>query len=291
MTPPLAEPNGEPSSHDPAVGLLDRLVRDALDQGYLEAAARRAASPLEPSAGSSRTRQVVAAAGLALVGLLVTVAAVQHQVGAPEAAQRKQELAGAIADADARLDGLESQLAAASAEVVALRQSALSSNAEGRAVQAQIDRLGPSVGTVAVSGPGVVVTVDDAPPDADAIAAGEPDLGRILDRDLQLLVNGLWQSGAEAIDINGQRLTSLTAIRGAGGAVLVNYRPLERPYVVTAIGDPATLGPLFRAGSGGVELETLRQTYGVRYELQTKDQLTVPEEQGLMLRYAKEDLG
>ena len=267
-------------------------MRDALDQGYLEAAARRTATaPDEARAGDTRARHLVAAVGLFLVGLVITVAAVQAHVGAPEAAQRKLELAGAIADADTRLDELEAQLAAASAEVAALRESVLSSGAEGQALQAEIDQLGPSVGTVAVTGPGVVVTVDDAPPDQQALEAGEPDLGRVLDRDLQVIVNGLWESGAEAIDINGQRLTSLTAIRGAGDAVLVNYRPLERPYVVTAIGDPATLGPRFSAGQGGVELETLRQTYGVRYELTTEDQLIVPQEQSLMLRYAKEDVG
>ena len=47
-------------------------------------------------------------------------------------------------------------------------------------------------------------------------------------RDLQIVVNGLWASGAEAVSVNGQRLTSKAAIRFAGQAILVNYRPLTR---------------------------------------------------------------
>ena len=36
---------------------------------------------------------------------------------------------------------------------------------------------------------------------------------------------------------NGQRLTALSAVRGAGEAITVNFRSLRRPYVVEAIGD------------------------------------------------------
>ena len=54
-------------------------------------------------------------------------------------------------------------------------------------------------------------------------------------------MNGLWTAGAEAISINGQRLTVLTAIRNGGPVINVNSRPLAPPYTVQAIGDPRTL--------------------------------------------------
>ncbi len=73
-----------------------------------------------------------------------------------------------------------------------MRTARLSSGTEGQALQDQLEDLGVSVGTVAAVGPGVVVTVDDAPVDTEALAQGEPDLGRVLDRDLQIVVNGLW---------------------------------------------------------------------------------------------------
>ena len=75
--------------------------------------------------------------------------------------------------------------------------------------------------------------------------------GRVLDRDLQIVVNGLWAAGAEAISINGQRLTALSAIRSAGEAILVDFRPLSPPYVVSAVGEPTRCRPAFADGPLG----------------------------------------
>ena len=91
------------------------------------------------------------------------------------------------------------------------------------------ERLGLASGTLPVEGPGLVVRLDDAPPDdavEDPLRGGTPVDGRVQDRDLQDLVNGLWAAGAEAISINDVRLTALTAIRSAGDAVLVDFRLL-----------------------------------------------------------------
>ena len=68
--------------------------------------------------------------------------------------------------------------------------------------------------------------------------ADEASQGRVIAKDLQYVTNALWESGAEAISINGKRLTSTSSIRFAGSAIIVDYRPLTRPYVITALGDP-----------------------------------------------------
>ena len=68
-------------------------------------------------------------------------------------------------------------------------------------------------------------------------SSGFSDTGRVRDRDMQRVVNGLWESGAEAISVNGQRLTALSAIRAAGDAILVDNKPLVPPYTVLAVGD------------------------------------------------------
>ncbi len=271
-------------NRDPAIGLLDRLVRDALDQGYVDAAQRRANSPEEPGRGGRWWLGL----GLALVGLLLAVGAVAHWSTAPETAQRKLELGKAIDEADTRVQALEQRIDATTAEVTVMQRSILTTGSIGGGLRARADALGVNAGTLPVKGPGVQVTIDDAPVDETALAAGQPDLGRVLDRDLQGAVNGLWAAGAEAIDINGQRLTSLTAIRGAGTAILVNYRPLVRPYVISAIGDPTVMAATFARGLEGQALEGLRQTYGMRYDLETRDRLDLPGDTGVTLRYAEE---
>jgi uncharacterized protein YlxW (UPF0749 family) len=107
----------------------------------------------------------------------------------------------------------------------------------------------------------------------------------VLDRDVAMVVNGLWVAGAEAVSVNGQPLTSLSAIRTAGSAILVDYRPLTRPYVVSAIGGP-TLESQFATGSAGASLRTLHDAYGIRYGVEGVQDLTLPAASGLTLRYA-----
>ncbi len=104
--------------------------------------------------------------------------------------------------------------------------------------------------------------VDDAP-DAEA-----GSLNRVLDRDLQDIVNVLWRSGATGVAVNDQRLTATTAIRAAGEAILVNYQPLTRPYRVYAVGT-STSG----TGDSGLErlLDGLSTDYGLVTEMTTGD--------------------
>ena len=99
-------------------------------------------------------------------------------------------------------------------------------------------------GARAARGPGIQIVVDDAP---DATSFKQ----QVQAPDLQKLVNGLWQVGAEAIAINGQRLTSLSSIRDAGSAITVNYVSLRHPYTVSAIGDPKTMGARVLDTAGG----------------------------------------
>nr|WP_246297180.1 DUF881 domain-containing protein [Janibacter cremeus] len=135
-------------------------------------------------------------------------------------------------------------------------------------------------GLVPVAGPGLRVTLDDAPGTGTS-ADGDPrtganDEGRVRSKDLQLITNGLWGAGAEAIAINGQRLTSRTAIRFAGEAILVNFRPLTRPYTIEAIGDPQQMQTDFAESTAGSYLTGLRNNYGILTTLTTQDDLDLP---------------
>lgn len=96
------------------------------------------------------------------------------------------------------------------------------------------------------------------------------------DSDLQLVVNALWQSGAEAVAINDQRLTNLSAIRAAGDAILVNDHPLTLPYTVQAVGGP-TLQQTFQDNAyGGLYLAQLKQEFQIRYDVSAQGGLSLP---------------
>lgn len=67
----------------------------------------------------------------------------------------------------------------------------------------------------------------------------------VLDVDLVNTLNGLWEAGASAIAVNGHRITSTTAIRNAGSAILVDFEPLEKPILISAIGGPKLADKFF----------------------------------------------
>ena len=100
------------------------------------------------------------------------------------------------------------------------------------------------------------------------------------------MVNALWAAGAEAISINGQRLGATTAIRFAGEAVLVDFRPVTNPYLVRAIGDPDELSARFLASPEVGSLAVISESFGLRFEFSQEDDLSLPAASTLELRSA-----
>jgi uncharacterized protein YlxW (UPF0749 family) len=271
------------------MGLLDYIASTALDADYAAAAQRQAEEAGGGGAagderGRGRRSWTGPRAGTTLVllafALLLTVAAVQTARSEPTEEASQRTLAQRAEDRREELDRARSRVAELRQDVLDLQRSQLAASESGRALQARLDQLGGSVGARAVSGPGMVVTVDDAP---DAAS----DRQRVLDGDLQRLVNGLWQAGAEAISINDQRLTQLSAIRTAGEAITVNFKPLRPPYEVSVIGDPDQLPARFIETRGGAWWLNLRSVYDVRFEMNSREELTLPAVQLDRLRHAR----
>lgn len=266
---------------DASMDLLRQITEQPMDPDYAVVAARP--RPSAPTGAGRRGRPVRWALTLAtvLAGALFAVGAVQNTQRAPLVATERQELIARIGAAETALDAQREQVAALDGDIDRLRATAASGDTAAEARLAEITRLGVGVGTVAVSGPGAVIVVDDAPgSDTDAS-------DRVLDLDLQILVNGLWESGAEAIAVNGHRLSPLTAIRGAGQAITVDYRSLTRPYRIEAIGDARTLPATFTQSSAGAWWNDLSRNRGMSFSLTGVDELTLEADPGIVLRYAR----
>lgn len=266
--------------------LLTNVMEHSLDDGYAEASARRAA---DGRAGMPRTLKAKLgfAACLVLAALVVTLGAAQARVTAPVLAKERQELIDRIdAETDAA-DTLESQVEEIRDDVSSRQRKALE---EHGGDQGELVAL--LSGATPVHGPGVKVVVDDAE-DTDQGGGGPretsgfSDTGRVRDRDMQRVVNGLWESGAEAIAINGQRLTALSAIRAAGDAILVDNKPLVPPYTVLAVGDGKKLGAAFRESADGQYLQALKDTFDIRTSISVQEQLSLPAAPSLIVRTAE----
>ncbi|MFG3250014.1 DUF881 domain-containing protein [Streptomyces sp. NPDC048187] len=270
------------------MSLLTNVMDHSLDDGYAEAAARKKA---DGGGGMPRTlrAKLGLAAGLVLAALVVTVGAAQARVAAPVVAKEREELVDRIEGETSAADKLEKSVDALRDDVNTRRREALEKSGEGD----RSDLVGILSGAAEVHGPGVKLVVDDAK-DVSTGADGQPrgtsgfsDTGRVRDRDMQRVVNGLWESGAEAISINGQRLTALSAIRAAGDAILVDNRPLVPPYSVLAVGDGQGLSRAFQDSADGLYLNALQESYGIRTAISVADDLTLPAAPSLIVRTAQ----
>lgn len=106
-----------------------------------------------------------------------------------------------------------------------------------------------AAGRIAVEGPGVVVSLWDAPV-ANAPAGARPDDLLVHQQDLEAVMNALWTGGAEAMTIQGQRVTSQTAVRCVGNVLLLHGRTYSPPYEIAAIGDPEALAEALEESEG-----------------------------------------
>lgn len=268
---------GPAAGADPAqsMSLINNLMRAPLDPGY-EAAARKRKAAGKPASVGLRSPLLVVT--LLVIGLCLAVAA--HALRLPQAAseKRRTELINSIKDRQNTIDKDSRTINTTQARINTLQAKALKRQSDPSLAK-RLKALELTTGTAAAHGPGLVLAVNDAA-DAGTDAQGNPrtdssDTGRLTSTDLQIIVNGLWAAGAEAISINGQRLTSQTAIRFAGQAILVNFRALQPPYDISVIGGP-NVAENFRSNTGGAYLRELVGTYGVREDLATKKSVTVP---------------
>ncbi|MBU6529933.1 DUF881 domain-containing protein [Streptomyces sp. NPDC057245] len=270
------------------MSLLTNVMDHSLDEGYAEAAARKKA---DGGGGLPKTlrAKLGLAAGLVLAALVVTVGAAQARVAAPVVAKEREELVDRIEEETSAADELEKNVDALRDDVGARQREALEKSGDTD----RSDLVGILSGAAEVHGPGVKLVVDDA---KDAGSGGDgqargtsdfSDTGRVRDRDMQRVVNGLWESGAEAVSVNGQRLTALSAIRAAGDAILVDNRPLVPPYTVLAVGDGERLSRTFQDSADGLYLHALQENYGIRTALSVAEDLELPAAPSVIVRTAQ----
>jgi uncharacterized protein YlxW (UPF0749 family) len=265
-----------------AVTLLESISSDALDPAYSEAARRRSIDSRPDRGLTLRAAEI--ALPVVLVGLLLVTALGQTRRSVPDLAEERAALAARVEDKTLDADALQYEVERLSNEVAAERSAGLNVSNAGRRTARDLARLELAAGGVPVTGPGLRIVVDDG-----QVQEGEADAdpARILDTDLQRLVNGLWAADAEAVAINGQRLTGTTAIRSAGSAVTVGFRPLGRPYTIEAIGDPGQIEARFVDGPGGRWFRTLQDNYGVIFRVAGVRSLRLPASSAVDVRYAE----
>lgn len=258
--------------------LLARITTQALDEDYAHVAGRRAAAAADSGSPARGLSWWTWLAVTVLVGGVLAVAGAQTSRQAVDSQSSRATLISRIDARRASLGEIQERVGRLQAATTQLGTDVDALAAEGTALDTELRRIRVRTGYAPVRGPGVRIVVDD-PPDGVADEA-------VRDEDLALLVNGLWTAGAEAVAINGQRLTVLTFIQNSGPVINVNSRPLTPPYTVEAIGDPRTLLADLLESSSGARFTDLARLLGFEYDRQNVDELRLPGAGQRRLRHA-----
>ena len=177
---------------------------------------------------------VVAAVALA-TGFLVAGQLKAQLLTPSNQVARYQALARSVQGLEATNAGSRSQIAALRAQIDALESEAAGRSAATQTLQNQVADLRAHAGLTAMHGPGVEVDLADGVPGP---ATGGQASYLVNYQDVQDIVNLLFAQGAEAITVNGRRITPLTAYSGSEGQVVIDQGPpLSSPIKVRAVGD------------------------------------------------------
>jgi uncharacterized protein YlxW (UPF0749 family) len=243
-----------------APDFLTELFQNPLDPGYADAAARKARGEGRTGA-AKRIVSGISALTLVALGFLLVIAYQQTVADAPARTQARATLIDQVQNRRSETAERQQHADRLRAEVADLREKQL-----GGAAVARLKDMEAETGLAPVRGTGTRITVGDGPMPVDPLTGERKSEARVRDTDLQVATNALFAAGAEAIAVNGQRLTSTSTIRQAGEAILVGIQPVTTPYQVVAIG-PDDLAETFREGSAGRFFRALNTKFGIAYDV------------------------
>jgi uncharacterized protein YlxW (UPF0749 family) len=199
---------------------------------------------------------------------------------------RYTDLIGLVGEQRDRVQAMRSQIRELEAEVNTLTQRA--TGGRGSRVQHDIARTGLNAGVRALAGPGLSVTLDDAPAGESVPPGTNPNLLVVHQQDLQAVVNALWAGGAEGISLQGQRIIGTTGVKCVGNTVVLQGIPYAPPYRIVAVGDvQAMYAALLAAPDVQNYRDYVGPPYNLGWALRTERQVSVPAYTGpVTVQYA-----
>ncbi|MCW2598669.1 MAG: uncharacterized protein JWM02_498 [Frankiales bacterium] len=195
---------------------------------------------------------------------------------------RFSQLTDLISSTSASVARQEQEAAALRREVTQAGQSAAANSSIVAAEKARGDALAGSAGLQAVVGPGLTVSLNDAPrpKDGQPAASTNPDDLVVHQQDVQSVVNALWAGGAEAMTLMGERVISTSAVRCVGNTLLIQGRLVGPPFVIRAIGDSASLRSALAVEPGVALFQRYVDDYGLSYRVTSQKTLHMPAYDG-----------
>lgn len=259
----MTNPQRSSSMYDPAasMSLLTQLLLNPLDSGYYQYSKQDHPRTVWHRAVVLLMSVVLGVAGISAISSLRSPSRLDVEDSLGEQVQKKRSSVDELA-------GVVDQLR----ETVQMKTSS-----EGASVEQVEPGVALVTSTAALLGPGVRVTVREAPNVGIDTPNVRQGAGKVRDHDLRMIVNALWSGGAEAVSINGVRLGPGSFIRTAGQSILVDITPIQAPYTIEAIGDGPGLSVAIVQGETGDYLSSVESAHGITISTQAVKELTMPE--------------
>lgn len=230
--------------------------------------------------------QITLGVALLALGFLIAAQLAAEGPRVRYTTQERQPLLVTANELQAQQDELKTRILQLRDQIQVIEGQGEGSSDLVRQLNARLERARIAAGLIALTGTGLVLQIEDSqlpvPPDGS-----ESDY-LVGSQDIRVVVEELWVAGAEAVAVNGERITPTTAIIDIGSSLLVNSAYLAPPYQVTALGPPEILDRLTES-PGFVDLLRARaQAYGIRVSLAEPEAVDMPAFVGTVtLRYSR----
>jgi uncharacterized protein YlxW (UPF0749 family) len=199
------------------------------------------------------------------------------------------ELSELIAQRETAIAGQADQLSDLQHQVERLTDQAATRDGAVAAAQSSGDAGAVSAALVPLTGPGLVITLDDAPTRSDGSMPvnARPDDLVIHQSDVQAVVNAVWAAASDGVAVMDQRLIATSAVRCVGNTLLLQGRTYSPPFVITAIGDAAAIRAQLDASPQVAVFVQAVEDFGLTFSVRERPQVTVPAYDGpLDMQYA-----
>lgn len=230
--------------------------------------------------------QVTLGAALLALGFLIAAQLATEGPRVRYTTQERTPLVETVNELQGQQDQLKQQILDLRGQIQRIEGQGAGSAVLVRQLNNQLQEARIAAGLIALTGTGIVIQLEDSkqpvPPDGS-----ESDY-LVGSRDIRVVVERLWGAGAEAIAVNGERITPTSAIIDVGRSLLVNSAYLTPPYQITALGAPDLYEKL-STSTGFVDFVRARsEAYGIRVSLAEPASVDMPAFVGTVtLRYSR----
>jgi len=230
--------------------------------------------------------QITLGVALLALGFLIAAQLASEGPRVRYTTQERTPLVETANELQSQQDDLKSRILGLRSQIQGVEGQGAGSADLVRQLNGKLEQARIAAGLIALNGTGIVIQLDDSkapvPPDGS-----ESDY-LVGSRDIRVVVRELWRAGAEAIAVNGERITPTSAIIDVGSSLLINSAYLTPPYQVTALG-PSDLYDRVSASAGFVDFVRARgEGYGIQISLAEPDAVDLPAYIGTVtLRYSR----